>query len=611
MVVNIFRVVSISIIMALISYNIYSQEIKTEDKAKLRKSIEVLIERRMKDLLKGNIPKDCRIILFTLYGLSDLNLINSHDVIPVLQKVLNDSDNPFARADAVLILGQLKDPSVIPLLQKALNDPERCVREQSALALGELKHPSVITLLQQVLNDSDPCVRESAVRGLSKLKDPSTIPLLQNMLKDSSDNVRISAASALCQFNHPLVISLLHEALRDSSKDVRMTAAVRLAELNDQIGFTFLLDALNDPYLCIGAALTLGRLKIPAAIPALQRRVKSGDIEARIAAADALAQLKDPSVIPFFQQVLKTSDDARIRGIALAGLVELLKDPSLLSPLFQKLLKDPDFRVRQNAVYNLGQLKDPSTIPALQEALKDSDPYVRMNAASALGQLKDPSVIPALQEALKDSDPQVRVRVADGLAQLKDPSGIRALQEALKDHNVEVNMRFYALNALAKLNAPSLIPISVVQEFLEGNYYDPEDEETSWLGIDELYSMDINLQTLKIIKKLKLYDENEIKDIIEGIIKIIIPTEVSIKSNFGWELKDVKEGVEVVKVKPGGLADKAEIKEKDIIIKIETKDVKNAKELLKEIGKYSTGSRIQLEIIREKNKIKKFLLLEK
>jgi HEAT repeat protein len=305
-------------------------------------------------------------------------------------------------------------------------------------------------------------------------------------------------------------------------------------------------------------------LKDPSTIRALLEAFVGID------AAYASAKLKDPSGIPALQEALKHSDPD-VRWYAAKALAKL-KDSSAI-PALQEALKHYDCEVRWYAAEALGELKDPSTIPALQEALKDSDPRVREQAAYALAKLNDPSTIPALLEALKDSNPEVRRHAAEALAELKDPSAIPALQEAVKDSYHDV--RWYAAKALAEFEDPSLIPISALQQLLENDYFNLS-------------------QVLEITKKLKLYEENEIKDIIKEALEVVY-----FEYNFGWELKDVKEGVEVVKVEPGGLADKAGIKMLDIITKIEGKEIKNSKELSKEIEKYSEGAKIQLEIIRD------------
>ena len=57
-----------------------------------------------------------------------------------------------------------------------------------------------------------------------------------------------------------------------------------------------------------------------------------------------------------------------------------------------------------NAVQALGEIKDPSAVPALIGALRDPYANIRNNAVQALGEIKDPSAVPALIGTLLDPD---------------------------------------------------------------------------------------------------------------------------------------------------------------------------------------------------------------
>jgi HEAT repeat protein len=102
----------------------------------------------------------------------------------------------------------------------------------------------------------------------------------------------------------------------------------------------------NDPRVRRYLALTLGRLKTVAAVPALSEALKDEDSETRIYAALSLGRIGD-------------------RG-ATKALVGALSD------------EDP--AVRKSAAYALGALADPAAADGLREALHDEQVDVTWNA---------------------------------------------------------------------------------------------------------------------------------------------------------------------------------------------------------------------------------------
>ncbi|HEY8477913.1 MAG TPA: tRNA epoxyqueuosine(34) reductase QueG [Chloroflexota bacterium] len=75
--------------------------------------------------------------------------------------------------------------------------------------------------------------------------------------------------------------------------------------------------------------------------------------------------------------------------------------------------------VLRNAAVALGNLGDPSAVPALADALDDPEPLVRGHAAWALGRIGGPSARRALEEALaREEHPNVRGELQAALSSL-------------------------------------------------------------------------------------------------------------------------------------------------------------------------------------------------
>jgi HEAT repeat protein len=119
--------------------------------------------------------------------------------------------------------------------------------------------------------------------------------------------------------------------------------------------------------------------------------------------------------------------------------------------------KDPN--IRRHAANALGEIGDPSTVPALIGSLNDRTDFVRRKAAISLKKIGAPAV-PALAGALKSREELVRNAAYEALMAFGDASALPAVIEALKDDNVFV--RGYAVEVLGKLGDASAVPALIV-----------------------------------------------------------------------------------------------------------------------------------------------------
>jgi len=143
---------------------------------------------------------------------------------------------------------------------------------------------------------------------------------------------------------------------------------------------------------------------------------------------------------------------------------------------------------RAKALRILGELKVPSSVPALLSALEDKDPDVRNVAAQSLGRMKlqaaeealveclgrhDPSVsariaaiciemgprtAPLLIRALREGTPKARFWSARILGEIKDPRATRSLGDALADKEPDVrSASVWALGMIADRASAALV----------------------------------------------------------------------------------------------------------------------------------------------------------
>ncbi len=150
--------------------------------------------------------------------------------------------------------------------------------------------------------------------------------------------------------------------------------------------------------------------------------------------------------------------------------------------------KSPFKWTRARSLRILGELKVPSSVPALLGALEDKDPDVRNVAAHSLGRMKlqaaeealveclgrhEPSVsariaaiciemgprtAPLLIRALREGTPKARFWAARILGEIKDPRATRSLGDALSDKEADVrSAAVWALGMIADRASAALV----------------------------------------------------------------------------------------------------------------------------------------------------------
>ncbi len=114
-------------------------------------------------------------------------------------------------------------------------------------------------------------------------------------------------------------------------------------------------------------------------------------------------------------------------------------------PALIELLEDSNKVVREYAARALGTIGHKSAVPALSKALTDGDKDVREKAMIALKKIGKPAVL-VLCEVLKGRDLDKQKDAAWALGEIREPSAVPALCEALKDENRD--LRWISAKAL-------------------------------------------------------------------------------------------------------------------------------------------------------------------
>jgi HEAT repeat protein len=281
--------------------------------------------------------------------------------------------------------------SAVERLVAALRDERWRVRESAARALGLIKDKRAVDGLIAALRDRDGTVRTVAAEALGRIGDPKAIKGLMALFKDSSKLVRVSATIALTQIGEATVDPLI-EGLKDENFQVRLHSVQALGGITSDYptGRSWLRDSRPVPGLIAllkdkdravreDAAIALGMIGDPSAVPALIEALQDGAV--RVRAIMALGMIADLRAVEPLIRVLQ-GIGISIKGTPMPGCIV-----------------SEELMIREQAALALGHIKDLHSVPALLEALKDN--RLREKASMALVEL-GPQVIEQVVDFYND-----------------------------------------------------------------------------------------------------------------------------------------------------------------------------------------------------------------
>jgi HEAT repeat protein len=198
----------------------------------------------------------------------------------------------------------------------------------------------------------------------------------------------------------------------------------------------------NDADVRKQAALTLGMMRSPLAIPRLRAALQDQDAAVSFAAAQALWNLGDHSGRNILFEVLEGERsattgfvDTQVRGMrhrlqnpkslvgmgAEKGASALLGPFSFGIPVAKQMLANPVSSQRALTVSLLSHEPDAQTVEALKKALSDKDWTVRQASVRAAADLHRRDFIPVLTPLLNDNKLPVSFSAAVAIVRLTSP----------------------------------------------------------------------------------------------------------------------------------------------------------------------------------------------
>lgn len=157
---------------------------------------------------------------------------------------LAESDNPDSRLQAVKLFGAGRETGQIVFLSK---DEDYLVRREAIITLGELKNPDTSGRLAMALADEEADVRLAAATALGWEGFSDESGSLRLALTDPSQRVQVAALKSLGRRREPACFDSVARFAAADSGMLKITALQALVQIDPGKAALFLRQALADP----------------------------------------------------------------------------------------------------------------------------------------------------------------------------------------------------------------------------------------------------------------------------------------------------------------------------------------------------------------------------
>ncbi len=408
-----------------------------------------------------SIPGICRLLADPDQAVADgahaaVVRLGDAAVPALVQLLLDDIDALRTRAlDALVEVG----PSSLPQIVALLGDRNRDVRKCGAWAASAFGDAAVAPVTDVLAGSSDPDVRQSAATCLARIGSSDAVNALIPALADAAEPVRVTVVRCLEHIGDSRAVpGLLRVASTSDGADQQAAAralqgfgaeavpalAAALADSGSPEG-RFARELLKE----LGEVSVEGLLEaLPGAAPAHQAALiqvlsSTGPEEAAPRVLDLLAA--DPPAGQAAQAFARTHYEHCMGGLvrrvgseqpgfseaACRVLIEV-GGPSV-EPLATLCAEGPE-KARAVAARLLGDIGEPTALPALLELLSAPVGALRVEAVAALLKIGDAAALAPLVDAFADPD---RI-VAHSAFRALDVFGIAAASAAIRQHELDV-----------------------------------------------------------------------------------------------------------------------------------------------------------------------------
>ncbi|MCK6548737.1 HEAT repeat domain-containing protein [Myxococcota bacterium] len=381
-----------------------------------------------------------------------LGALKAKAAVPKLIELIDKSRHNYAQLKAIRALGDIGDAAAIePLSKIALEHENKFIRKNAVEALGEIGDlkatdtliqmmfiefqgvsfykeasfslfqlgPGVADALLDTMAGKNEKVnkyfektgglKDTAIKAkcgfvLGDLRDArATKPLLEAFeaaVKDKDAVVLVYSAAPLGALGDSAAVKPLAEQMVDLDASKRDPIMRALVQLGDRSVVATMIDAMTPKHFLE----TCVKLKYGSKEECAAEDNKPSLEAAQKAAAEHASNLAGPEHAEAYKKVAEAETNAAIKDHMMKRMprIDAAVECKADATCWAGKLKSPDPLLREKAAWELGRIKDKSTIPALTEALGDQKPQARSAAIMAYFNYGDASAIPAIEKRLED-----------------------------------------------------------------------------------------------------------------------------------------------------------------------------------------------------------------
>ncbi len=373
---------------------------------------------------------------------------------PLIKVATNPDEDSYTRGVAAIGLGKIGgDRAVETLLTLVDRETDELFLQFLADALGRTKDQTAIPVLTRLLRESESYyVRRACACCLGELRSSEAAEALKTALKEGKDfDLTKKSADALVKYGEAIAFEPLKEALKHKNPEFRDMIVESLAKLG-KVVVPVLIETLSkdsSPTVRAKAAYSLRQINDERALEALLFALKDPDFNVR---SNAEGALKELSILPSFSEeseaiLVKALLGDSVSEIKLQAILFLEKIASGLVVALIKAIDDNDSNVRNQVIAALVRIRNPKSINALANALGD-EKSTWHNAMRALVTIGGDAATDALLDFLRRTTRNsVQVSLIEALQQAINTCSLEKLVE------VEAAVaRMEASNLLAAIN---------------------------------------------------------------------------------------------------------------------------------------------------------------
>ena len=295
----------------------------------------------------------------------------------VLVDIARNGSDSHLRKTAIFWLGQSGDDGVLDLLKELSASSDEETSKAAIFAISQHSSPRADTLLTEMArNGATRRLREEAIFWVSQRGNPGNDQLLIQIFDAESDTqIRKKVIFALTQRHSETARAKLFEIARNATdKELRQDAIFWVGQRGgDQAAdeLSSLFDAERDTQIRKKIIFSLSQMNNQKARAKLMAVVRGGDdAELRAETIFWLAQTGGDNIVDFLSQLYDSEKTIEVKKKIVFSLTQAREKKAALQKLMAIAKSDPSPELRKEAIFWIGQSRDPEAIKFLEDFLK-------------------------------------------------------------------------------------------------------------------------------------------------------------------------------------------------------------------------------------------------